>query len=429
MPSPPDRLLVSRSPGETRLALAGAQGAVELAVIRREHVVGGVWLGRVVGVGAGGFAFVDIGLARPGVVRGQALREGEAVLVQGQADPRRDKGARLTTEVSLAGRLLVYSPTRPGVAVSRRMGPPAGRDRLARAVGAMAHAGEGVVVRAAAADADDEALRAELERLRAAWAEIEGARAAATPPACLLPPDPIGRMLADAPGVGRILVDDTTAFAEMRRRFPDIAEREESVAEALDEAIAEALGREVPLPSGGRLVIDETAAATLVDVDAGAGPAAAANAEAVAALLRQMRLRNLSGHILLDAVPGPGGGWGAARALAKRLGDDPVPAQVAGVTKLGLIELTRERRRASLAEVMLETQYSPTPETAALAALRRLLREARHRPTVSGLRVAPEVAAALNALPGPLAEAERRLGRRLGIEAQPGRAREDCEIF
>ncbi len=427
MPPPPDTLWVSASPGETRLALTGPDGIVELAVIRRGHAVGGVWLGRVVGVAAAGFAFVDIAQPRPGVLRGGRRREGEAVLVQARADPRGDKGARLTETLTLPGRWLVLSPGRPGLALSRRLAGPA-RERLAGALAPLLRDGEGVVVRAAAADADGAAIAEELRHLRGLWSRIADARDDAAPPAPLMAPDPIGRMAAEAPALRRVLVDDAAALAALKERFGPLAARDESFLPDLDDALAEALSPTVPLPSGGRLRIHETPAATLVDVDAGAGSAAAANAEAVPALARQMRLRNLSGHILLDAVPGRGGGGATARALARQLAADPVPSQVAGVTKLGLVELTRERRRASLAEVMLETQSIPSAESVALAALRALLRESRHRPTVAVLGVAPEVAAALAAMPEALADTARRLGRRPDITAESGRRRDDYEI-
>ncbi|TAN70323.1 MAG: ribonuclease G, partial [Magnetospirillum sp.] len=198
----------------------------------------------------------------------------------------------------------------------------------------------------------------------------------------------------------------------------------------VDEALDDALTPVVALPSGGRLVIEATAALTAIDVDSGAGRPADANREAVAAVARQIRLRGIGGQITVDFVSGPKGTpFKLAAALKRAVAADPVPTHVFGVTPLGMVELIRERRGPSLAERLCRRVVEPTAEALALAALRRVLAEAEARPgSVLRLVVAPEVAAALIRLDKAVAETERRLGRTLMVRPEPGRCRDDVQI-
>ena len=255
------------------------------------------------------------------------------------------------------------------------------------------------------------------------------------PPALLERPHPLARLLAAHPGVRRVVVDDAAAFAEARRLFPDLAEhhRDGSAFDRHDaeEAFEQALSLSVPLPLGGRLTIEPTAALTAIDVDSGLGRPADANREAVAAIARQLRLRNIGGQVVVDFVSAKDrkASYKLAAALKRAVADDPVPTHVFGVTPLGLVELTRERRGPSLAELMLERGTAISPRAAALAALRRVLAEAASRPGLAPLLVvAPEIATALAACPEAVAEAERRLGRPLTIRAEAGRGREDVGV-
>lgn len=422
----PDTLHCFVSPGETRLALTAAGTAVELAVIRAAQSAGGVWLGRVIKAGGHG-AFVDIGADRAGWLARTTASEGAAVLVQAIADAHADKGAVLTADVSLTGRLLALSPMRPGVAVSRRL-DAAERQRLLEVVQPLAAAGEGIVVRTGAGGAAIAALTAELEGLRARWRAVEAAARDAKPPALLLPPDPLARLLADTPTIDRLVVDDAEAFAALRRAYPGVTVTRGADFD-VDEALEQALSPSVPLPSGGKLTIELTAAAVMVDVDAGGGAIDAANTEAVAVLAWHLRLRNLSGHILVDLIPTKAKDKRArlVEALRRAVADDPTPTHVVGTTPLGMLELTRERRRPSLAEVVMARRLEPSTETLALAALRAVLREAAG-PGWPHLAVAPEVAAALAHLPQAVAETERRLARPLRIAAVLELARERFDI-
>lgn len=430
-----DVLLVSVGPGEIRTAVIEAGRVAELAVFRPGQAVGGVWLGRVVSVNkALGAAFVDIGLARPGVLAAANLHDGQAVVAQALSDPHHDKGARLSAAVSLTGRLVALSPTRPGVAVSRKVVEPEERARLLAIAKAHAQPGEGVVLRTAAAGCDGPAIAAELQALRERWQEAQVRARSAQVPSLLLPPDPVGRLLADHPAIDRVIVDDSAAHAELRRLHGAIVERHVGgpvfALYDAEEELERALEPVVPLPGGGSLVIEQTATAVMVDVNSGAGDPGRSNSEAIDALAWQMRLRNLSGHILFDAIPARG--RGNLHRLVDRLrqvvAGDPIPTEVVGTTPLGLIELTRERRRASLAEVMLETQVARSPDTVALAALRTVLAGAARHGGAPRLLVAPEVASALRRLTAAMADTERRLARSLVLTPEPGRAREAVDV-
>ncbi len=432
----PDEILYAWGPGESRLAVTEAGTVVEIAVARPDLVAGAVFLGRVAEVVAAlDAAFVDIGRDRPGFLPGAAalgLSRGQSIAVQVRADAHGGKGPTLTADLSLAGRWLAYSPLRPGIAASRLLTPDE-RDRLTALAARLADPGEGVVLRSAAAGKGEAELAPELARLRDDWAAIDDSRAAARAPALLGRPDPLARLLADNPGVARVRVDDAATFAALRRRFGAVVEqcRDGGVAAEVEDAVADALAPVVPLPGGGRLTVEPTAALTAIDVDSGAGGPAEANRAAVDAVARHLRLRAIGGQVAVDFISGGGKGalFKLVGALKRAVAADPVPTHIFGVTPLGLVELTRERRGPSLADLLTERETRPTAVAAATAALRRAVTEAAHRPgRALALILAPEVAAALARLPEAVAEAESRIGRPLGIRAEAGRGRDDILV-
>jgi Ribonuclease G/E len=373
-----EEILLSWGPGESRLALIAEGRLVELVLDRPDLLAGSVFLGRVGEVNARlDAAFVDLGRGdKPGFLPGAAalgLSQGQSLLVQVRADAQGGKGPLLTAE------------------------PRGLRD-------------------------DDRAL-------------IEHRSDSLRAPALVWRPHPLVRLLHANPSVTRVRVDDAAAFAEARALLPDRVEwhRDGSVFTLydVDEAIDAALDPVVPLPGGGRLVIEPTSALTAIDVDSGAGSPAEANRRAVDEIARQMRLRAIGGQIVVDFVSGGGKGslFKLAGALKRAVAFDPVPTHVFGVTPLGLVELTRERRGPSLAEQMSERPWQPSAATMAFTALRRVLAEVAGRPgLLPGLVVAPEVADALARLPEAMAEAGRRLGVRLAVRAESGRRREDISI-
>ncbi len=417
-----DQVLLSVGPGETRLALMAAGHPVEFIIDRGDAAAGDVVLGRVLSVNrALSAAFVDIGEPQAGFLAAPGrLGEGDAALVQVTAAAHGDKGAALSAQPSLAGRFLAYSPSRPGLNLSRRLQDDAARARLAASLSAALLPGEGVVVRTAAGGASVEALAAELEALRDHWQAIKMAAAKAVPPCRLHAPPPLARVLALHPTVTQVRVDEASALSEVRVLFPDARlERGLFETSGAEESLEQALEPRLALPGGGALIIEAAAGLTVIDIDSGGGRPLDANLAAVPEIARQLRLRGIGGHILVDVIPlrdrralGQ-----VVLALRQAVADDPTPTQVVGATSLGLVEMTRHRLRPSLAEVMLHQPAAGlSPESLALAGLRAALRAMLERPAARfALAARPEVITALRRRPAALAEAAQRLGRPLTL--------------
>ncbi|MDR3439902.1 ribonuclease E/G [Telmatospirillum sp.] len=422
----PDEIIVSASPGETRFAVMAGGLPVEFHVDRGGAAVGDIIFGRVLTVNhALDAAFIDIGETVPGFLpHPEGVGEGEALLVQAVAAAQGGKGAGLTRAVSLQGAVLAYTPARPGLNLSRRMADAERRSAIRRLLGPLVTGDEGLVVRTAAEGAADSLLLDELAVLRQRWCRIETAVAKATAPARVETVSPLVRLLADFPGVRRLRVDDRASLAAVRAVFPDAVYEDRCFDVEVGEAFEQALERHVALPGGGRLTIEQTAAVTAIDVDSGGGSPLAANLAAIPVIARELRLRGLAGHILIDAIPVKDRRalTSLVTALRKAVADDPTPTRVIGVTPLGLIEMTRDRRQPGLADVMLENLGpQPTAETIALQGLRAALRQADAGRPGAALRLSarPAVIASIRARPRLLAEMTDRLGRPLTLAEAP----------
>ena len=476
-----DEILINVRPGETRVALLGQTRLCELEIVRDDgrSVVGNVYLGRVEKVLRGlAAAFVDIGFGRSGFLAlaearppegggaktgdriSDYLNEGDAVLVQVSRDPSGDKGAKLTTRITLPGHYLVYAPGLAEIKISRRIEDGDARAQLGARMDSEAREGEGFILRTAAAAAADEDLAGEIGDLRAAWAAIGENRKASKPPACLHEElDPLFRVLRDGGGckIKRVAVDEAKVLAEIReycRQFlPEITaalERHGGAddlfeAAGVEEQIERALSPVVALPSGGSIIIEETAALTAIDVNTGGAgkpggheeTALATNLEAAAESARQIRLRNLGGTLIIDFVPMRYRRDGAAvlAELRRALAGDPCVPHVIGFTRLGLVEMTRRKQRRPLRKALMNscracagTGAVKSPVTVAIEALRRVRREAAATPAAAwSLTAAAEVIEALRGR-GPAAaaleETEARLGRPLRLTsggALPGK--------
>lgn len=471
-----EQILIEAGPGETRIALMEGERLRELTVARADDcgAVGNVYLGRVERVLAGiAAAFVDIGLGRSGFLglaearpaglpSGTAgappadritdyVSEGDAVLVQVQRDATGDKGAKLTTRIGLTGRALVLLPGAGDVLLSRRIAGEAERARLLALLADLREGDEGLILRTAGLAAPAEALRRELESLRAAWRGILEKRKGAPPPACLLAePGPVRRALRDeaGPTVRRIVVEGARMLADLaafcREQAPELEARLHGHAEAtplfealgVEEQIEAALAERVALPSGGSLIVQPTAALVAIDVNTGGrveggGPeetALATNLEAAAEIARQMRLRNLSGMVMVDFVPmkrRPHQAEVLAR-LRTAVADDRLPVHVFGFTPLGVVEMTRPRHGETLAERLGVPCRAcggsgrvRSPATVAAAVLRRVLREAGKTPGAPiEAAAAPAVVETLRtAMAEALAETEEKLGAPLRLNA------------
>ncbi len=485
-----DTILISRGPGDTRVALLSEGRLVELLVSRpgQEGVAGNIYLGRVEAALKGlDAAFVDVGLERPGFLAlpearpagiqaepadaiGDYLSEGDAVLVQVLRDPVEDKGAKLTTHITLPGINLVFRPDHPGVNVSRRIEDEAERDRLTALVEGLAPEGGGFIVRTAAAGAgngdEDGILEQESQGLVARWAAIRHRRANVKAPSVLYTePGPGLRALRDfGGGVGKIVADGPGVLNEIKEfcqtGMPDLAALAEAhkgpedlfEAFGVEEQIDEALTPGVGLPGGGTLIVSQTPALTAIDVNtAGAGAGGSqeqtaldVNLEAAAEVARQVRLRNISGLIVVDFVPvrDEGNKRTVLDAFRRAAAGDPQGPHVVGYTRMGLVEMTRRRLGPSLAEVLGPAGPGgagpvKSPLTLALAALRAALSRGRGLGADVTLRVPVDVAGALNgplnAPGGPggpeaLKEAEQRLGLAIKVTADQNLADGQFEV-
>jgi ribonuclease E len=342
-------------------------------------------------------AFVDIGKGRNGVLyagevnfdaaglEGQpkriehALKSGQSVLVQVTKDPVGHKGARLTSQISLPGRYLVYVPEGSMTGISRKLPEPE-RNRLKAALKKVLPDDAGVIIRTAAEGASEAELARDVERLSAQWADIDRKAKTASAPALLYgEPDLTIRVVRDVfnEDFSRLIVsgDDAWDMVEpyVGHVAPDLGDRltkwtkDEDVFAAyrIDEQIAKALDRKVWLPSGGSLVIDRTEAMTVVDVNTGKFTGQGGNLEetvtrnnleAAEEVVRQLRLRDIGGIIVIDFIDMvlESNRDLVMRRLLECLGRDRTKHQVAEVTSLGLVQMTRKRVGQGLLEALSE---------------------------------------------------------------------------
>jgi ribonuclease G len=425
-------ILINITPQETRVAMLSAGVVQELHIERSatRGLAGNIFLGKVARVLPGmQSAFVDIGLERAAFLHvadiweyrqftqekpppiERLIREGDTVLVQVIKDPLGTKGARLSTQVSLAGRMLVYLPQDPHIGISQRIENEAERTQLRDTLKRLVPADEkgGYIIRTSAEDASESDLANDLAYLRALWARILERRAQAAAPSLLYQELSLAqRVLRD------IATEETTTIQiDSRENFvkldqfaaqfvPRVAgklthytgERPLFDLYSIDAEIERALGRRVDLKSGGYLIIDQTEAMTTIDVNTGGYVGTRnfddtiykTNLEASQAIARQLRLRNLGGIIIVDFIDMMNAEHRDAvlSEFKKALARDRTRMTVSGFTQLGLVEMTRKRTRESLAHVLCEPcpmcqgrGEVKTARTACFEILREILREAR----------------------------------------------------
>ena len=425
-----EEILINVSPQETRVAVVASGMVQELLVERAASRgrVGSLYAGRVARVLPGmQSAFIDIGLERAAFlhvadIRGsresqkpieKLLAEGESLLVQVVKDPIGSKGARLSTQISIAGRLLVYLPHDPHIGISQKIGDENGRQALRERLQQLVPADEkgGFIVRTLAESASEEELRADLDYLRNLWQAVREKSGADSPRLLHEDLSLAQRVLRDMIGgeTDRVVVDSRETFQKLaafaERYMPRVRDRlsyyegERPLFELYDvEAeIERALSRRVALKSGGTLVIDQTEALTTIDVNTGGFVGERSlddtifktNLEAAQAIARQLRLRNLGGIIVIDFIDMASSEHQAAvlEELRRALARDRTRMTVNGFTALGLVELTRKRTRESLAHVLCEPCPAcdgrgavKTAHTVCYQILREILREARAFP-------------------------------------------------
>ncbi len=445
---PPNQqeILVNWSPQESRVAVVEHGAVQELHVERtlERGLVGNVYLGKVARVLPGmQSAFIDIGLERaaflhvadligsiasrhaepeavpadsaPLQVQSVArpiekqLFEGQALMVQVLKDAIGTKGARLTGQISIAGRLLVFLPQDNHIGVSQKI-PHRQRDELRQRLQSLnAGLAGGFILRTNAEDASDAELSEDIAYLRKTWARIRDA-AQRLPPTSVLHQDLdlLQRVLRDvaAESTQSIRIDSREQFGKLRNfaaefmpgMLPKIelysGERPIFDLFNVDEEIARALSRRVELKSGGYLIIDQTEALTTVDVNTGGFVGARnfddtifkTNLEAAQAIARQLRLRNLGGIIIADFIDMVREDHRDAvlAEFRKQLQRDRVKTMAGGFSQLGLVEMTRKRTRESLAHMLCEPCPAcegrgsvKTARSVTYDIFREILREAR----------------------------------------------------
>ncbi|MGN7224773.1 Rne/Rng family ribonuclease [Dietzia maris] len=363
-------------------------------------MVGNVYLGRVQNVlPSMEAAFVDIGRGRNGVLYAgevnweaaglggkarrieQALKSGDMVLVQVTKDPIGQKGARLSTQISLAGRFLVYVPDGNSTGISRKL-PDTERRRLKAILKEVVPEGSGVIIRTAAEGVSAEEIGRDVERLAAQWTEISEAAAkrtgsgAGTPVALYEEPDLLVKVVRDLfnEDFSKLVIQGETSWDTVHdyvsRVAPEMTERVERydnpdvdvfATYRVDEQLAKALDRKVWLPSGGSLVIDRTEAMTVIDVNTGKYTGSGGNLEetvtknnleAAEEIVRQLRLRDVGGMVIIDFIDMvlESNRDLVLRRLTEALGRDRTRHQVSEVTSLGLVQLTRKKLGTGLVE-------------------------------------------------------------------------------
>ena len=426
-----EQILVNVTPQETRVAIT-EQGVVqELHVERRSArgLVGNIYLGTVARVLPGmQSAFIDIGLERAaflhiadiwsarekgdnGTPIERILSDGQTVLVQVVKDPIGSKGARLSTQISMAGRLLVYLPQEAHIGISQRIEDEGERALLKEKLQQLLPDNEagGFIIRTVAEFASEKELNDDIEYLTRLWNRIQE-NAKSAPPSSLIHQDLslALRVVRDFVNekTERILVDSRETFQVMRDFAESYTHSAVPVLEpytgerplfdlfGVEDEIERALARRVDFKSGGYLIIDQTEALTTVDVNTGGFVGGRSfddtifktNLEAAQVIARQLRLRNLGGIIIADFIDMDNDDHkeSVLAELKKNISRDRTRLTLNGFTALGLVEMTRKRTRESLAHVLCEPcpicqgrGEVKTAQTVCYEILREILRSAR----------------------------------------------------
>ena len=482
LPAAKRELLISVDVGEQRVAILEDDRVAEVYLERpeRRSIAGNIYLGVVDNVLPGmEAAFVEIGLEKNGFLfvdeivgpelegrKGarkiqDLIKRGQTILVQAVKDPMKSKGARLTTEISLPGRFLVYVPNGEGSGVSRRI-EDAERTRLKEIVRNLDPKGGGIIVRTAAEGASAEDIERDLVFLQRLWKTIQTKAKGATAPALVYEeaelPLRIVRDLFAGDFVGAQIDDDRThrrIVSYLKKTSPHMIERVHRYREkaplfeasGVEQEIRSTLERRVDLPSGGYLVFDYAEAFTVIDVNTGrfVGSRAknsagrledtitANNLEAVKEVVHQLRLRDIGGIIVIDFIDmgSPKNRATVEEALKNELERDRTKTYVVEISPLGLVEMTRQNVTEGPREIL--TQKCPTcagdgivlsTHSAAIDAERRLRALAvGSKRGVEAIRVELEENVAVHVIgPGAsrLTEIERLAKRRFFLEGKAG---------
>ncbi len=483
-----EEILINVTPPETRVAVI-ENGVLQEIIIERTSkrgLVGNVYKGKVCRVLPGmQAAFVDVGLERAAFLHAsdignvnpgmngegrkesidELVREGGYVIVQVLKDPLGTKGARLTTNISIPSRYLVFMPELGNMGISQKIESEEERQRLRILLNNTAESIEvngGFIARTAAEGADESALEVDMHFLTKLWESIQQRSREAVGIELVHEDMSLAlRALRDlvGPEMERVRIDSSKTHQkaiEFAQKFiPEIkqhieyypGERPLFDLYGVEEEIQKALERKVQLKSGGHLVIDQTEAMTTIDVNTGAfvghrnleETIFKTNLEAAQAICRHLRLRNLGGIIIIDFIDmtEPEHRRQVLRALEKCLAQDHARTHITEVSSLGLVEMTRKRIRESLEHILCESCTCcggrgslKTAETTCYEIFREILREARQFDVESLLVLASQevVDRLLDEESTNLAELEQFIGRPIRLQAEALYSQEHYDV-
>ena len=484
-----EEILINVTPRETRVALVenGALQEVYIERARRRGLVGKIYRGKVCRVLPGmQAAFVDIGLERAAFLHAsdatprtadavaesngtidditRLLHEGQVISVQVIKDPLGTKGARLTMQITIPSRYLVFVPNVANVGISQKIDDEQERVRLRDIIQLFMtdQDGGGYIARTAAEGASGDALRADMLFLSKLWQSVSETEKAAKPGSVIYDDLPLTiRVMRDMLGeqIEKVRIDSRESYSRARefcnQFMPDLktvieyypGERPIFDIYGIEDEIHKALDRKVQLKSGGYLIIDQTEAMTTADVNTGGyvghrnleETIFKTNLEAAQAIARQLRLRNLGGIIIIDFIDMSDEEHKrqVLRALQKCLDRDHVKTQITEVSSLGLVEMTRKRTRESLEHVMCETCPTcsgraslKTAETACYEIFREILRESRQFDTEQLLVLASQevVDLLLDEESTSLAELEAFIGKPIKFQVESLYTQEQYDV-
>lgn len=482
-------LLLNITPSETRVAMieGGVLQEVHIERDSKRGLVGNIYKGRVSRVLPGmQAAFVDIGLDKAAFLHAsdivphtecvaenekkqfsvrdisELVRQGQDIVVQVIKDPLGTKGARLTTDITIPSRYLVFMPGSSHVGVSQRIDSEQERDRLKKVVAAYCDEYGGFIIRTAAEGADERELAQDAAFLKRLWLKVDERRGKYKSRTMLYGELGLSqRILRDFVGteIERIQVDSRLEFENLKEftteYVPELTDKlelyhgDKPIFDMYDteNEIQRSLDRKVELKSGGYLIIDQTEAMTTVDINTGAFVGRRnleetifnINTEATQAIARQLRLRNLGGIIIIDFVDmlEEEHRKRVLASLEAALSHDRVKTNINGFTQLGLVEMTRKRTRESLEHVLCDICPAcegrarvKTVETVCFEILREITRVNRaYDADKFVVYASPAVAASLEDDEShALAELELFIGKEVKIQAEPLYVQEQFDV-
>ncbi len=483
-----EELLINVTPQETRVAYVenGLLQEVDIERERKRGLVGNIYKGKVCRVLPGmQAAFLEVGLERtaflhvsdiaqpngkngnggePSDVIMELLREGQELMVQVVKDPMGTKGARLTTQISFPSRYLVYMPGISHIGISQRIEEESERQRLKETIADLSDEFEagGYIARTVAEGISKEAIYKDMQFLQKIWLNILERNRSSSAGALIHEDMPlVMRTMRDLSGIDieKVRIDSRSTYDAVKKfasKFiPELENRiehypgERPVFDiyGVEDEIQKALERKVPLKSGGYLIIDQTEAMTTIDVNTGAfvghrnleETIFKTNLESAHAIVRQLRLRNLGGIIIIDFIDMSDAEHKrqVMRALEKYLDKDHAKTNVCEVSSLGLVEMTRKRTRESLEHILCEPcpccngrASLRTAETICYDIFREIIREARQFDAQEFLILAaqPVVDLMLDEESTSIAELEDFIGKPIRFQVETEYSQEHFDV-